>query len=372
MNILHFRSTNFYGGPERQIHQHAKLAKGSEYTVTLGSFMEGGEIPDLLKMAAEDGISIMTLKGYSAYDPRILIKLVSFIKNKKIDLICSHEYRTSFWCFFASKIAGIPWCGFSRGATRDNARVALFMAIEYFFLQFASRIIAVSNSQRDKLLKKGIPAKKIKVVENATDPALFEVFKPVDLRKRFNIAPGQVVFISGGRFSTEKGQNVLVDAAVRLLEKNNRARFILFGDGPEFSAVKEKIRGLGREEYIICPGFEKNMIGCIKNADFLVNPSLSEGLPNIILEAMAVHTPVIATAVGGVPDLIENGKTGFLVPPNDADALAIAIDKALNADRTIIANAAFTFIEKNYSFKRQFNLLKDVYREFEVFNGNRK
>lgn len=243
------------------------------------------------------------------------------------------------------------------------------MSIEYFLLKFAERVVAVSYAQRDKLIKSGVAEKKIKVIENATDPALFETFKPVDLRKRFNIDPAQVIFISGGRFSTEKGQKVLIDAAAKVLQKNDRARFILFGDGPDFSAVKEKIRDLGLDEYIVCPGFEKNMVGCIKGADFLINPSLSEGLPNIVLEAMAVRTPVIATAVGGVPDLIEDGKTGFLVPPDDAGKLAIAIENAICADRTCIANAAFTFIEKNYSFKRQFNLLKDFYKEFEASNG---
>ena len=137
----------------------------------------------------------------------------------------------------------------------------------------------------------------------------------------------------------------------------------MFGDGPDLGKIRSIIRDLGCEGKIICPGFEKNLIGCLKGADILVNPSLSEGLPNIVLEAMAVKVAVIATAVGGVPEIVLDGDTGYLVPAREVAQLAGCMARvAGDADaRAKITAAAHEFVLKEYSFSGQFTRLVNVY-----------
>jgi len=155
----------------------------------------------------------------------------------------------------------------------------------------------------------------------------------------------------------------LVHAAARALESHPELRFILFGDGPDLEKIRAVILKTDYPEKIICPGFEKNLVACLKGADILVNPSLSEGLPNIILEAMAVRLPVVATAVGGVPEIVNDGQTGFLVPSQDSEALArIIVETAVDGDsRGRVAAAAYEFIASEYTFAGQFRKLTNLY-----------
>jgi glycosyltransferase involved in cell wall biosynthesis len=202
-------------------------------------------------------------------------------------------------------------------------------------------------------------------VQNAIDPAGFAEVERADLKKRFGFPDDSIVCISGGRFSKEKGQSYLVDAARTASEQNPRLRFVIFGDGPDLEKINSRVEELGLSETVLCPGFERDLLGYLKDADMLVNPSLSEGLPNIVLEAMALKIPVVATSVGGVPELVEDGVSGFLVPPADSNLLA---DKILQlAGRKDIqekfAREGYRTIVEKFSFDSQAEKLYRVYRE---------
>lgn len=364
MNILHLRSTNFYGGPERQIHQHALHANKSIYVIHVGSFAENKSEPDLLKIARSSGLKTALFNVFSAYDPRMILFLIKYIRKENINLLCSHEYRSSFWCLLAKLITGVPWCALSRGRTFENNKVSTFIYFETILLRFADVIVAVSNGQKRYIMSKGIKNETIKVIENAVDPILFKNVMPVDIRTIYSFPEESFICISGGRFSKEKGQGYLIQAAKELIKKNKNIRFILFGDGPDYNEIKNKILNDNLSYYIKCPGFEKNIIGYIKGADLLVNPSLSEGLPNIVLESMAVRTPVVATAVGGVPDLIIDGISGFLTEPGNVSELERSIQRAISSDRKKITESGYQYIIENYSFEHQFELYCSLYNSF--------
>lgn len=155
----------------------------------------------------------------------------------------------------------------------------------------------------------------------------------------------------------------LIEAAHRAIVQDDRLRFVLFGGGPDLASATRRIADLKRERYIFCPGHERNLIGCIKGADMLLNPSLSEGLPNIVLEGMALRVPVIATDVGGVPELIENGISGVLVPPSDHTALSAAMLRLAGDTelRRRISETAMDTIRSTFSFERQMADLRAVY-----------
>ena len=363
MNILHLRASNFYGGPERQLHFHARLARDTQYKVTVGSFTEEGRVPEFIEVIAADGLSTRVFEVAGAYDAAAVRLIREYIRNEKIDILCTHDYRTHFWGWRARRGTGIRWLAFSRGFTLDNMKVRLYHYLEKVLIRRADHIAAVSAAQKKKLTRLMIPARKITVVYNAIDPGRYEDIALADLRKRFDFDAESIIVVSGGRFSREKGQADLIKAAALSLMKNERLRFVLFGDGPDLDDMQNLVRRLELDDRVKLPGFEKGLLGCLKGADMLINSSLSEGLPNIVLEGMALGLPVVATSVGGVPELLEDGYSGRLVPPADPEKLAEAIvQTALDKDRTAkMAAVARLKLERVFSFDEQMKTLAGIY-----------
>jgi glycosyltransferase involved in cell wall biosynthesis len=366
MKILHLRSSNFYGGPERQIHFHARLAAKAGYEMIVGSFSENGNSPKFLEVITADNIETQLFGVKNAYDFGAIGLVRKYLKENNIDILCTHDYRSHFVGYRAVRGNQTGWVAFSRGWTKDSLRVRLYTWLEKFIIRFADHIVAVSKAQKMKLVRLLISDLKITVAHNAIDIDSFANIVKVDLRKRFNLPDDSIIVVAGGRFSREKGQKYLITAAAQALKYDKRLKFIIYGDGPDYNKIADNVRKLNLNEQIICPGFEKNLLGCLKGADILVNPSLSEGLPNIVLEAMAMGIPVIATSVGGVPELIHSGVDGIMVPPGDSKAIALSIiELAGDANqRDKLAEAARSTVGKFFMYEKQLASLETVYRRF--------
>jgi glycosyltransferase involved in cell wall biosynthesis len=368
MNILHLRVSNFYGGPERQLHFHARFARTTEYHVTIGSFSEHGERPEFLDTIEADGLAVHLFPVTSAYDRQAVSLLKNYLKANRIDVLCTHEYRTHLIGMLSTRGTNTGWVAFSRGWTMDNLKVRLYHLLDKGIIRFADHIVAVSKAQKKRLERLLITGKQISVAYNSIMPEAFDPVAPVNLRDRYGFPPDSVVCISAGRFSREKGQRFFVAAAGDALKSNAKLRFVLFGDGPDYADLSASIAAAGLTDSIRCPGHEKNLIGCLKGADILVNPSLSEGLPNIVLEGMAVGVPVIATAVGGVPEMLTDRQNGLLVPAADSKALSAAL-QSLAADRDLqkqVTHAAARTIKETFSFQQQFADIAAVYDRWKV------
>lgn len=363
MNIFHLRASNFYGGPERQLHLHALRARESEFNVVIGSFTESGRRPEFLEVIADDGVATHVFEVRNAYDPKAVGLLRGYLIKNKIRILCTHDYRTHLIGFLASIGMGTKWIAFSRGWTAESLKVKIYHLVDKIMVRLADHVVAVSGSQRNKLLRLMVPGARISVVHNAIEPDRFASSSKKDLRVRFGFPGDSDVCICAGRFSREKGHIYLVRAAALALEKNSSLRFVLFGEGPELERVRKEIARRRLEGHILCPGFERDLIGQLKGADVLINPSLSEGLPNVVLEAMALRLPVIATTVGGVPELITDGESGFLVPPADETALARTIlrffGEVENKDK--IVDSAYEVLVDRFSFGMQMAKLADIY-----------
>ncbi|HKK21280.1 MAG TPA: glycosyltransferase family 4 protein [candidate division Zixibacteria bacterium] len=365
MNVLHLRASNFYGGPERQLHFHARLARQAGLNLIVSSFSEQGKQPEFLNMIAADGIPVHTFEVKSGYDTKAIRKVGEYLKANDIDILCTHDYRTHMIGMLARGKEDLRWVAFSRGFTKENLKIRFFHTLDKIFIRQADHIVAVSASQKKKLERLFVPSKKITVVHNAIDSANFEAIDPIDLKRKFAFPSDSIVLISGGRFSEEKGQVYLVKAALQALKEQPNVRFVLFGDGPDLEKMRSLVRENSAEQKILCPGFERSLAAHLKGADILVNPSLSEGLPNIVLEAMAVGVPVIATNVGGLPEIIENEVNGFLVPARDINSLTECIVRlAIDMDeRKKIADKAARTVSEKFSFSGQNERLTELYQK---------
>jgi glycosyltransferase involved in cell wall biosynthesis len=242
----------------------------------------------------------------------------------------------------------------------------------------------VSQGQAAKVRRAGIGEDKITVIYNAIRPERFVDPDPVGrdlLRGLFLQAANplprapEIIVGAAGRLSREKGFGVLVDAAATVLGSRAKVHgspcgvgFILFGDGPLRESLERQIAAAGLEGRFILAGFRSDLDRLLPNLDLMVLPSFSEGLPNVALEALAAGVPVVATAVGGTPEVIEDGQTGYLVPPGDAAALAGRMLEAISdpAGRSRLTGQGRGCVATRFSFDAQAASYRDLFRQLSA------
>jgi glycosyltransferase involved in cell wall biosynthesis len=204
------------------------------------------------------------------------------------------------------------------------------------------------------------PSDKITVVPNAVDVRGADAPLDSDLRSRLSRGHRAVVLVAA-RLDPLKGHRYLLDAARSL----DGVHIVLAGDGPERAALEARVRELGLEPRVTFLGFREDVPRLMRCADVVVLPSLVEGLPLTVLEAMAARVPVVATAIGGTDEAVVDGMTGVLVPPGDAAALANAVERLLSNPQLArrLSEAGAARIAEHFTAERMVARVEAVYDE---------
>ncbi len=291
------------------------------------SFSEGGLCGPFLERCRAAGFDARELP----HDfPRLVAAwrdLVRALRQAKADVLCCHGYKADLLGLLAARRLGIPVIAVSRGWTGEGLKVRLYEALDRRVLRWVDKVVCVSHGQAAKVRAAGVPEHKIAVIHNAVRPERFadpEAAYVQRLRGMFR-RPPRVVVGAAGRLSPEKGFDVLVDAASRLAEDHGGVGVVVFGEGPMRGKLEARVRAACLGDRFLLPGFTPELDRYLPCFDVLAVPSFTEGLPNVALEALAAGVPVVATAVGGTPEVIEHGVTGLLVPPGEANLLADGI-----------------------------------------------
>ncbi|MGC2251145.1 MAG: glycosyltransferase, partial [Acidobacteriaceae bacterium] len=254
----------------------------------------------------------------------------------------------------------------------ENRRVRFYEMLERQALKRADRVVCVSESQAKQIASIRGNRRAPIVVKNAMLPPYSRLQnRPPMSRNDLSIPKSAFVFGSVGRLSTEKGHRFMVSAFHKLCAEapvGAQLYLIIVGDGKEEQPLKQQATQLGIREQIHFAGFQGSPTEWMQMMDCLVQPSLTEGTPNTVLEALCLKLPVIASAVGGVPDLIVDGKNGLLVPAANVDQMADAMKRMwLSPDlRSRLAAGAEDLLQE-YSPAYQRQRLIEVYDE--VFRG---
>ncbi len=362
--VVHLLATNFVGGPERQVLGHlAGLPRDTVHPV-LGSYLEGRPRVALLEEAAARGIDTFAVATRRPWDPRSVRELRDRLRAAEAELLVCHGYKPDLHGHFACRSLGIPRVSVLRGLTGENLRVRFYERLYRWSLRRADRVVAVSRATASMAGEMGVPSSRVRVIYNAWYPPPGGL-EPLDPRSVHRLPADVPVLVAAGRLSPEKGQDVLVRALALLARQGCRFRAVLYGDGPLRARVEELILRENLAELVLLAGFRPDARRLLAGADLVVNPSRSEGLPNVLLEAMAARVPVVATLVGGIPEMLEDGRTGWLVPPDDPDALARALAEALASpgQRARRAAAAARVLRERFGADRQQELWLDLYRD---------
>jgi glycosyltransferase involved in cell wall biosynthesis len=222
----------------------------------------------------------------------------------------------------------------SRGWTAESCKVRLYEILDRINLRWVDRVVCVSEAQAAKVRRAGVPPDRVAVIRNAIRAERFDTPDPAYRKRLLALFPDPPRHVVGaaGRLSAEKGFAVLVEAARRVLREDPAAGIVLFGDGSQREALARQIRQSGLARRFVLAGFHADLDRYIPWLDVMVLPSYTEGLPNVVLEACAAGVPVVATAVGGTPEVIEDGENGYLTPPGDAKSLAGCLLAVLDAE----------------------------------------
>lgn len=354
--IMHLRAANFVGGPEKQILEHMARLRGGPFRTALCTFDESGRPSSLHEAAKDMGLACHRLPSRSPADPRSVLELAGLLRRTGAALLVTHGYRPNIVGRLACWKAGIPTVAVSRGWTHETAKIRLFETLDRLFLRFADKVVAVSGGQRDKILAAGVAAGSVSVIRNAIDLSGYPCpdGMPAE-RERLGVPADAPFFGTAGRLSPEKNHMDFIRAAAIVAGKLPAARFVVWGEGFLRPRLERAVSDLGLGGRFHLPGFNRDARRAFHELDVFVLPSLTEGLSNVLLEAFACAKPAVATAVGGNPEVVEDGVSGILVPPGDPEALAGAMLRLAVEPRTRAAmgRAGAMSVRANFDFDGQ-------------------
>ncbi len=327
--VLHLIGSNLVGGPEKQILYHAQDLQDSDYQLSIGSFHDLKDRPEVLVAAEHRNIPTLCLPGGIRLD--LVHCLSQMLTERKGCLLCTHGFKANVVGYLAARNTGTSHVAFVRGFTAENRRVKFYEMLERQALKRADRVVCVSESQAQQIAPMRRNRRAPIVVKNAMLPPYSrEQDKEPVSRKDLGIPDSAFVFGSVGRLSVEKGHRFMISAFHQLCAQSPVGAplyLIVVGDGKEQKALEQQATHLGIREQVHFAGFQGNCTEWMQLMFFLIQPSLTEGTPNTVLEALCLKVPIIASAVGGVPDLIVDGRNGLLVPPANVAQMTAAMNK---------------------------------------------
>lgn len=274
------------------------------------------------------GANVVSIRQTRTLDFGMIQQGLGIVRREGCDILQSHGYKSHVLCAVMHLVTKIPWIAFVHGWTSEDFKVRCYHALEKCLVPAATRVVTVSESLKSRLPQAA--RRKTVVIPNAVDSAEVESQSSVrDVRAEFGIADQAVVAGVVGRLSPEKGQLGFLRTLALVRRERPDVVGLLVGDGQDRAMLEAEAKALGLEEAVFFAGHT----GCVgdfyRAMDVVAMPSLSEGMPNVALEAMMFGKPVVASRVGGMPEVVVEGETGFMVKAGDEDALALALVRML-------------------------------------------
>jgi glycosyltransferase involved in cell wall biosynthesis len=337
-----------------------ELAATSDLPIVEGSVItfdrrSQTELPNEFARATRASeIEIDVIAERRRFDLSVIPALRSIVEQRQPDIVVTHSVKSHFLMWRSRLWQRYPWIAFHHGYTTTDRKMRVYNRLDRWSLPKADLVATVCQAfARELASSNGLPLERFFVQHNAIrrepEPSAADVEM---VRKRLGLDENERVIISIGRLSKEKAQADLISAFNRLGESHPEinAKLVIAGDGPEFERLRSAAQASRHGERIVFAGQMSNVQPFYSIADVFVLPSHSEGSPNVVLEAMAANVPVVATAVGGVPEIVENDESALLVPASDPAAMAAAIARVLsdnNLARRLTTGAADLVVQNH-------------------------
>ncbi|MBN1869504.1 MAG: glycosyltransferase [Candidatus Omnitrophica bacterium] len=363
--ILHLISSSGYFGAESILMTLARNIHDGEYISIVGAFKDYRDNSEIkvIELARESGIQTYMLKCCGRMDIFAIFRLRRYLKQNRVDILHTHNYKSDIIGALAARMAGVPIVATAHGFTDMTSSVSFYEKLDRLFLRMLFRRVVVVT---EKMLP-GLSQKVKRVIPNGIDAGQFtrNEEKRKLFRKEHNINEGDVLIGTIGRLSREKNQKMLLEALYPMMRDNELVKAVIVGGGPKEDELKQFGESRHLSDRILFTGIMTDTVSVYSSLDIFVLTSLTEGVPLTVLEAMASKLPVVATRVGGIPQIIEDGRTGLLIDAQDTEALRAKIGQLIQdpAKRRQLGDAAQAFVIANYSLQRMCNAYREVYEE---------
>jgi glycosyltransferase involved in cell wall biosynthesis len=326
IKIVHVVEDLKIGGIERIIEHIALFLNARRFEIDVLCLSEGGAIADKL-VTHKKNVTILNITNF--HNPFSVLKVATWLKRKKIDIVHTHGYPAGVLGRVASFFAGVPCIFHHVHSTYFNLHKRNHL-IERFLGRFTQKVICCSESvKRYVLEQENIPEDKLIVIYNGIpEPKTLKASEVKGLRKSLDIPRKSKVIGCVASLTQHKGHRYLLEA----LQTIDDTYLLLIGDGPLRRKLADKASTLNIDSRVIFAGSQIEATLYMHIMDIVVLSSAErEGLGISLIEAMALSKPVVATNIGGIPEVVDDGRTGILVSPRDSDALANALRKLLTS-----------------------------------------
>ncbi|HJP02730.1 MAG TPA: glycosyltransferase family 4 protein [Planctomycetota bacterium] len=362
-SVLHVRiTTGAGGGPEKTIVHSPRFLAGTDFEAEVAVLHPPGDpgFAILEERAREARCPLTGIPERLPVSPRALGRLADLCRERGVRIWHGHDYKSNLYGVLLRRRLGLGLVTTVHGWVRHTWKTPLYHAVDRWALRRHDQVVCVSRDLYERCADLGVAAERLHLIENAIDTEAFTRREPARASGRLRI--GAV-----GRLSEEKGFSLLIEAVEQLIAEGLDVELSIAGEGHLRGQLEQRMAATAEPERFRLAGFESDTRALFEGFDLFCLSSLREGLPNVVLEAMSMEVPVVATRAGGMSAFATDGVDALLVEPGSAARLAeglarLARDPALRAR---LARAARERVRAEFDFRRRMERMVEVYERLD-------
>ncbi len=364
INVLQLVEGLSYGGAEDKLVELINHMDESRFNTVMCSLGLGDDIREKVE---KSGINLVMMPRKSRLDIGLLRRLVKLMKEKEIDVVMTTLFYADVIGAIAGRLAGVKavfsWETISAPEWLIKRRLWPYQ----FAMRYCTKVVSVSQATAKFLVeKRGVPEDKVMVIPYGVNHREYMLGDGAEVRKSLGLNGDDFVIGMVARLHPQKGHQYLFEAAKPIVDKYPHVKFLLVGEGEIRAELEEVVKKMGLTSNVTFLGHRTDVSELLKAFDVFTLPSLFEGLPNVVLEAMSAGRAVVASSVDGTVEAVMDEETGLLVPPGDTEKLRDAYLKLIeNRDRTKeMGLKGRKRIEDVFSLDKQVEAFQSLYEEF--------
>jgi glycosyltransferase involved in cell wall biosynthesis len=354
------------GGPDKTILNSPRFFTGTGYRM-LCAYMHPPGDPDfenLRQKAKAWRAPLLSVPDRGPWDWQVVSRLLNICRRERVRIWHGHDYKSNALGLLLRQFWPMHLVTTVHGWVKETRRTPLYYKIDKFCLPYYESVICVSEDLREQCLRHGVAEDRCVLIENAIDIGQFSRRRSIrEAKAELGIPAERLAIGAVGRLSPEKGFDLLIRSLRELVKVGLDVELLLTGEGDDKPRLQSLSRELGVSDRIRFLGYRGDPRPIFEAMDLFALSSLREGLPNVLLEAMAMEVPVVATRIAGVPRLVEHMHNGLVIEPGSVAELTRAMGCLLQTDalRTRFARAGRQTIEDRYSFAARIDKIRRIY-----------
>jgi glycosyltransferase involved in cell wall biosynthesis len=357
------------GGPEKTIINSPRFLENQGYPMVCAYMRDPKDkyFSDLLERAEQKNATVLPVDDFGPFDWRVITRFNALVRQHQPAIWHAHEYKSNFVGMFARRAAPMRMVTTVHGWVQHTWKTPLYYGIDRICLRRYEHVVCVSQDIHADVLSLGVPEAKCTYIPNGIDTDEYQRTQDRGaVKERMGTDPARMVFGAVGRLSDEKGFHLLIESFARCQARvGTDAELWIVGEGAEKARLEKLITELGVANKVKLLGFRKDTLDIYHAMDAFVLSSIREGLPNVVLEAMALNVPVLSTRAAGVPNVITDGHNGLLTQCGSSAALDDGLEQLMTDEglRKRLGDAARQSVVSSHSFALRMSRVRNIYDE---------